>query len=165
MSLRKNAREMRQRTEITATINKIQQVGLIEVITSKLLLEVMLDIRDLLNEKNLSKDEASQIEEWKKNVTSLWQMQCLQQRDLVKGVDVQYGYNSYQQHTHKAQCWVPLKGGEWRSLGMLRPCVQWSCCQQLIVNPLYSPRIVLGIRLEECEMKTLKWIAIFIWRE
>ncbi len=63
MSLRKNAREMRQRTEITATINKIQQVGLIEVITSKLLLEVMLDIRDLLNEKNLSKDEASQIEE------------------------------------------------------------------------------------------------------
>ncbi len=63
MSLRKNAREMRQRTEITATINKIQQVGLIEVITSKLLLEVLLDIRDLLNEKNLSKDEASQIEE------------------------------------------------------------------------------------------------------
>ena len=63
MSLRKNAREMRQRTEITATINKIQQVGLIEVITSKLLLEVLLDIRDLLNEKNISKDEASQIEE------------------------------------------------------------------------------------------------------
>ncbi len=63
MSLRKNAREMRQRTEITATINKIQQVGLIEVITSKLLLEVLLDIRDLLNEKKLSKDEASQIEE------------------------------------------------------------------------------------------------------
>jgi hypothetical protein len=43
---------MRERKEITATINKIQQVGLIEVITSKLLLEVLLDIRDLLDEGN-----------------------------------------------------------------------------------------------------------------
>ncbi len=43
---------MREREDIEARIEKIQQKGLIEVITSKLLLEVLLDIRDLLNDRN-----------------------------------------------------------------------------------------------------------------
>jgi len=48
----KQRNEDEKREEIEARINRIPQIGLIEVIASKLLLEVLLDIRELLDERN-----------------------------------------------------------------------------------------------------------------